>query len=100
MIPTTIKIGASQWHVWSADEIEDGAFAICDQDNQTILIRSDLPESLKEEVFVHELLHACCFAVGIEDEERLSEEQFVNRVSVVLQAALRDNGFWPSSTPA
>lgn len=60
-IPSKIKIGAITWTVWEVDEaeIDCDEHVIGDQSESTQLIRiaRNLSPEMKEEVFLHELLH-------------------------------------------
>lgn len=52
-----------------------------------IELDGDLSDERKEQVFVHELLHACFFEAGYTEQD----EDAVNRVSAVLYQVLKDN---------
>jgi predicted metallopeptidase len=52
-----------------------------------IEIDNRLSKARKEQVFVHELLHACFYEAGYAEQE----EDVVNRVSAVLYQVLKDN---------
>lgn len=43
----------------------------------------------KEQVLIHELLHACIAEAGFDEQD----EDVVNRVSIVLYQVLKDNAF-------
>jgi len=40
------------------------------------------------------LLHACCTFAGVQENEKLTEEQFVARLSPILHTVLKENGAW------
>jgi len=52
-----------------------------------IEIDDRMTEERKEQVFVHELLHACFNEAGFQEQE----EDVINRVSIVLYQVLKDN---------
>ncbi len=71
------------------DEIE----GVCFHQTHEIAISSVLSEVAAEEVLVHELLHACCRFAGMDknDTMKLTEEEFVSRLSPVLHMVLSEN---------
>lgn len=63
-IPKTLRIGAVLWTVQQVPPDEfDGGSACGDTNRALALIRinHDLPEDMKEQTFMHELLHAIDF---------------------------------------
>jgi hypothetical protein len=48
-----------------------------------------LSEDRKEQIFVHEMLHACFYEAGFNEQD----EDTINRVSAVLHQVLKDNDF-------
>lgn len=64
-----------------------------------IRLRADLPTEHKELVFIHEVLHALMYVVGLpgggEEAVSVKAEELTNRLSFALYQFLRDNGFWP-----
>lgn len=93
MLPDRIKIGACTWCVIRT-EVPDDEMGHTECENHTIFLSDKLNEEAAETVLVHELLHACLYASGIDEGDRLTEEDFVNRVAYLLHATLKDNGFW------
>ncbi|MFE8697970.1 ImmA/IrrE family metallo-endopeptidase [Cytobacillus sp. FJAT-53684] len=55
-----------------------------------IELDAEMSQERKEQVFVHELLHACFFEAGYTEQD----EDAVNRVSAVLYQVLKDNQFY------
>lgn len=47
----------------------------------------DMSQERKEQVFVHEMLHACFFEAGYTEQD----EDAINRVSAILYQVLKDN---------
>lgn len=55
-----------------------------------IEIRQEMPKQRKDQVLIHELVHAMFYEIGIEME---NDEDIVNRVGLVLHQVLKDNDF-------
>lgn len=92
-IPSSLSIAGIQWQVvevpgLTADEEIHGD---CNPNRLVIRIDADLPPTVKEATFMHELLHAVASTVGIQNEEELIEEQFVTRMSDVLYGTIEAN---------
>jgi len=99
IIPKKLKIGG---HIYSVEwtkpkdtERRKGNWGITLLEEKRILIDREMPQSQKEETFIHELLH-CCFHQAslnydIDDKVELTEEQVVSRLANVLHQVLVDN---------
>lgn len=95
MIPETLKIGAKTFRVQQypfLSDVEESGH--CVKDRGLIRIEENQPEDEKQETLLHEILHCCCGFAGIEDGEKLTEEQFISRVSPILHTVLVENGYW------
>lgn len=68
-------------------EGDSDALGLCSHNDTTIQIKSNLSDSRKEEVFVHELLHAVLFEAGYYEQD----EGLVDRAAKVLHQVLKDN---------
>lgn len=98
-IPKKLKIGG---HIFSVEfsksndtERRKNNWGVTFLEEKRILIDKELPQSQKEETFIHEILH-CCFHQAslnydIDNEVKLTEEQIVCRLSNVLHQVLKDN---------
>lgn len=87
-----IKVGGLYYKIVELDFIEingDRNFkGACRYRNLEIELLKEIPEELKNQTLVHEILHAIIEEVGIDLEE---EEDFVNRISKVLYQVLKEN---------
>jgi len=89
-IPSRLKVGSLYYDVLYDDiERENGASGATYSDKLEIRISPDLPKERQDEIFMHELLHACCDFVKIEG--KLTEEQFVSRIAPILCTVLKEN---------
>jgi len=91
MIPSAVKVAGVQYEVVEKDFIEiDGNRnyqGACWYGESTIEILSDLSPTKKEQVFIHELVHACLKEAGFDEQD----EDTVNRLGIVLHQVLKDN---------
>lgn len=91
MIPNKIKVAGIDYHVEEVPVVvigESTSYAgSCDYENTKIQLLESLPKTRKEQVLVHEILHACFHEAGIHDQD----EDLVNRVGAVLYQVLKDN---------
>jgi hypothetical protein len=94
VLPGTLKIGSTTYDI-IVGEVKDG-WGICELEKHQIRLSDTLCDEKKHEVFIHELLHVLCEFVGISDGEKLTEEQFVNRIAPILHTVLRENSIVPS----
>lgn len=91
----TLKIGARELKVVVSPVLsQDGHMGSYYDGSQEIHVAAGLHEGQQEVAFLHELIHACCTFAGIEDEEKLTEEQFCTRIDNTLHMVLRQNGVW------
>ena len=88
-LPSKIKIGGHWVTVIEADnpilddQVKNGKQ---DYNNLIIEIKKDLPDTRKEQVFLHELMH---FVYDMSGEN--PSEEFVERTSEWLYAVLKEN---------
>lgn len=90
-IPSIVRVGGMDYTVGYPVFIElDGSRnyqGVCRYDITQIQVLENLSVSRKEEVFIHELLHACLHEAGFEEQD----EDQVNRLGKVLYQVLKDN---------
>lgn len=84
-----ILIGAN---IWTIKEVENNfslnpVMAECQNYNQTILIDKNIPFTMKEQVLMHELLHAIGYT--LDDERLINDESYVNTLSHILLQIIR-----------
>ncbi|WP_243356911.1 hypothetical protein [Bacillus litorisediminis] len=91
MIPNKVKVAGIEYETVYKDFIEingDRNYqGSCDYLNTQIDILQDLSETKKEQVFVHELIHAVFHEAGFKEQD----EDMVNRLGIVLYQVLKDN---------
>lgn len=86
-----IKVGTSLYKVIEDEgEHQDGRRGSTYKELREIRINPSLSPDLKEITLLHEILHACCDFVGIEDE-KLTEEEWIVRISPILHQVLKEN---------
>jgi IrrE N-terminal-like domain len=91
MIPNKIKVSGIEYDVAEVEGIHE-RFSTLGQIHYhkgIIELDSQLSQTRKEQVFVHELLHACFFEAGYEEQD----EDVINRVGIVLYQILKENQF-------
>jgi hypothetical protein len=92
MIPESIKIGAKTLQVRVQHYLsDDGELGNCLPNQGLIRIENLQPEDEKEETLLHEILHCCCSFAGIQDDEKLTEEELISRISPILYTVLKEN---------
>lgn len=104
MRSTAIKVGNRTYSIALLNDVEfDSAlscYGLCDEDvksfidydDQIIVVREKLREDHRQELVLHELIHACINDVGLKQDEHV--EQFVSvlapRLSCLLSSNLSD----------
>lgn len=87
----TINIAGREWQVVKGDgEHQEGRRGATFKELQEIRINPSIHPDLQQVTLIHEVLHACADFVGIEDE-KLTEEDWIKRISPVLTQVLKDN---------
>jgi len=84
-----IKVGGVHYEVREVPELmrKYNLFGQVTYSDAVIEVERELPEERKEQVIIHELVHAMLFEAGIEEQD----EDLVNRLGKVLHQVLRDN---------
>lgn len=94
IIPFKFPIGGLEYEVKLVDreEISLGEETVLGriyyQDLQ-VLVADDLPLLIKDRAFVHEMLHAIFRGMGVEFQEVIVDEQFIDNASYFLHQAIR-----------
>lgn len=85
-IPSKIKVGGVEYTV---EELTDDpeSIGLCLYDSLIIKVDPRLKQQKKQQVFIHELLHACFHEAGFIEQD----EDMINRVGKVLYQVLMDN---------
>lgn len=86
-----INIAGREWQVVKGDgEHQEGRRGATYKELQEIRINPSIHPDLQQVTLIHEVLHACADFVGIEDE-KLTEEDWIKRISPILTQVLKDN---------
>lgn len=85
-IPSKIKVAGVEYTV---EELTDDpeSIGLCLYDSLIIKVDPRLKMQKKQQVFIHELLHACFHEAGYVEQD----EDMINRVGKVLHQVLVDN---------
>lgn len=91
MIPNKVIIAGVDYQVKEVETVViDGSTEYagsCNYFNSEIELVGSLSKTKKEQVLIHEVLHACFHEAGFQEQE----EDVINRVSIVLYQVLKDN---------
>lgn len=89
MIPNSINVAGINYEVKEVEGINDrfNTLGMVNYARSMIEIDSDMSKSKLEQTFIHEVLHACFYEAGIEEQD----EDVINRVGIVLYQVLKDN---------
>lgn len=96
-IPRNIKIGGFNWEVKQSGEIstESSTFGSTHTQKQKIFIDPTETQQKKEQTFIHEVMHAIWWQVGLntryKGEQKHMEEEIVDAMSHGLYQVLKDN---------
>jgi hypothetical protein len=91
VIPSKVKIAGIEYEVKEKFGLEQkhGLMGHVLYSMGEIELDDRLHKDRKEQVFVHEVLHACFYEAGYTEQE----EDMINRVSAILYQVLKDNKF-------
>lgn len=90
-MPKKIKIGYMEFDIiYDRDESDRGRLGSCFKDKQKIFIDPSLKIDVQMETLLHEILHACCHFVGM-DEKPMKEEEFITKICPILFTVLKEN---------
>lgn len=89
-----VRVGALNYDVavkehFKASDDDRNLWGYCDYEQQQITIRESLKETKRDQVFVHEMMHAVFHAAGYMNHE----EDMIQRVGQVMHQVLNDNDF-------
>jgi Zn-dependent peptidase ImmA (M78 family) len=91
MIPTEVKVAGVTYKVLEKEYVEieqnKNYAGSCCYNESEINVLNTLSDTRKEQVFVHELVHAILMEAGYDDHD----EDQVNRIGIVLHQVLKDN---------
>ena len=86
-----IKVGSSIYKVIEDEkEHQNDNRGSTFRELREIRINPSMSPDLKEITLLHEVLHACCDFVGIENE-KLTEEEWIVRLAPILHQVLKEN---------
>lgn len=87
-----VKVGPIRYRITEdSSEIEEGRCGVTYKQTARIRINPSLSADVRKETLLHEMLHAICSICGIDDEDRLTEEEWISRVSPILLMVLQEN---------
>lgn len=89
MVPNKVMVAGIGYDVIQVDEIDDdpSILGMCLYSKSLIKIRANMSQDKKEQIFVHEMLHACFNEAGFDEQD----EDVINRVGIVLYQVLKNN---------
>ncbi|GGA31792.1 ImmA/IrrE family metallo-endopeptidase [Psychrobacillus lasiicapitis] len=89
MIPNTVDVAGIEYEIEEVDHLERDVDLLGQilYTKGIIKLDSSIAQDRKEQVFVHELLHAIFYEAGIEEQD----EDLVNRLGIVLYQVLKQN---------
>ena len=92
--PDYIHVGSVTYIVIEDNaETANGRRGGCFKEEQEIRISPHLAKDQKRITLLHEILHACVETAGCTDK-KLTEEEWVERVSPILDMVMVDNPQW------
>jgi hypothetical protein len=88
-LPKDVKVGGAVYTIKETEKLTDhhNLFGQVTYVDCEIELEANLPRERKEQVFVHEVLHAIFFEAGYEEQE----EEEIRRVGLILHQFLKDN---------
>jgi hypothetical protein len=91
MLPDKVKIAGIEYKVIKSAYVDingDRNYrGTCDSNKGVIKIAEGMGKDVEEQVFIHELVHACLDQAGYDKHD----EDMVSRFSIVLHQVLKDN---------
>lgn len=89
MLTSKVKVGGVHYTVEEQENMiqNDDLWGRVDYFNSQIRIDKSLSDDRKEQVLIHETLHAIFMEAGYKEQD----EDMINRVSIVLHQVLKDN---------
>ena len=89
-----IKIMGSEYQYEEVEQVDKWSRTLgqIDYINQRILVEKGIPDDLKREVLLHEILHGIFDKLGFSDIN--SDEQKVNSIGSTLYAVLKENNLF------
>jgi hypothetical protein len=95
-LPETVRVAGITYNVHqNKDEVLEarGLGGECDYMRTTITLRSNYPDQMRAQVFIHEMVHAMLYRTGLENKEIYNDEDLIRPLANVLFQVLRDNDF-------
>lgn len=91
MIPSKVKVAGIEYDVQHKDIVEIAGNrnyrGKCESNLGIIELANGMGKDVAEQVFVHELIHACLDQAGYDEHD----EDMVNRLGIILHQVLKDN---------
>ena len=95
-MPTTVRVGPFDYELGFVEKIpsdtpDSTTWGICDRAELEIQILQGLAPQRTAEVVIHEILHACWDAAGLQHSEEYNEEDTVSALGLQVVQVMRDN---------
>ncbi|MCU9614095.1 ImmA/IrrE family metallo-endopeptidase [Caldibacillus lycopersici] len=91
MIPSKVKVAGIEYQIIKKPYVKIGEDrnyrGKCDSNLGKIELAEGMGPDIEEQIFVHELVHACLDQAGYDEHD----EDLVNRLGIVLHQVLKDN---------
>ncbi|MDF1510585.1 ImmA/IrrE family metallo-endopeptidase [Robertmurraya sp. DFI.2.37] len=89
MVPEKVNVAGIEYSVKNVKGLSNNhdKMGVVRYGTAEIELDADMSQERKEQVFVHEMLHACFFEAGYTEQD----EDAINRVSAILYQVLKDN---------
>ena len=84
-IPKSFELGGTTWSVVQIKNLAE--LGRCQRDIHTIQIKENLPTSIKQQTFCHELVHAIKYTLGEDDHDETKVDVFATFLHQFLKSA-------------
>jgi hypothetical protein len=92
-LPKSVTIGPLKYDILTSPNVThegEDCFGLTDHDKLTVTLADDMPESLEQMIFCHELLHTFCLQTGLSVDSN-EEEKLVLSLAPLLLQFIRNN---------
>lgn len=90
-IPKSFELAGAKWSVVQLPAVVDKESGVClgltHRDKLLIEIQEDLPQTIKETTFLHELCHSIKFTMGQQDHDEVEVDAFAQLLHQYLKTA-------------
>jgi len=90
-----VKIGMREYTIMYDDLEADNDRRGCTYPQKGIIrIDPNLPDALKQITIFHEIMHAVADYVGIDSDEKYTEEEFITHIAPTLLQTIKENNLF------